>query len=96
MSYSHEQPGRRFGIEDVASLLGVTTDDIPATKRQIDTLVELTEALLEKHGEKWIVQNAGVILDQWETILTLGIADSREEENSKNEGDRHEIGVRPR
>ncbi len=77
-------------------LLGVTADDIPATKRQIDTLVELTEALLEKHGEKWIVQNAGVILDQWETILTLGIADSREEENSENERDRHEIGVRPR
>jgi hypothetical protein len=35
--------------------------------------VELTEALLEKHGEEWIEQHGNVILDQWETMLSLGI-----------------------
>ena len=82
MSQQDEQPTRRFGIEDVASLLGVSVNDLPVSKRQIDTLVELTEALLEKHGEEWIMQHGGVILDQWEIILTLGIADGQEEETS--------------
>jgi hypothetical protein len=35
--------------------------------------VELTEALLEKNGEEWLRQNGDVILDQWETLLRLGI-----------------------
>ena len=33
----------------------------------------LTEALLEKRGEEWLRQNEDVILEQWETMLSLGI-----------------------
>jgi hypothetical protein len=35
--------------------------------------VELTEALLEKHGEEWLRQHGDVVLEQWEMMLRLGI-----------------------
>ncbi len=73
MGHPDEQPIGRLGIGDVASLLGIAVDSLPSDKRQLDTLVELTEALLEKNGEEWIMQHSGVILDQWETMLSLGI-----------------------
>ncbi len=73
MSRPDEQRVGQFGIGDVASLLGVTVTDLPGNERQLDILVELTEALLEKNGEKWIMQHGGVILDQWEAMLTSGI-----------------------
>ena len=53
--------------------MGVTVDSLPRDRRQLGTLVELTEALLEKHGEEWLRQNGDVILDQWEIMLSLGI-----------------------
>lgn len=63
----------RLRIGDVASLLGVTVDNLSGDARQLSTLVELTEELIEKNGEEWITQHRGVILDQWETMLSLGI-----------------------
>ncbi|HME44267.1 MAG TPA: hypothetical protein VKF36_14340 [Syntrophorhabdales bacterium] len=73
MSHSDEKPTGRLRIADVASLLGVTVDSLPGDKRQVGALVELTEELMERNGEEWIRQHSGVILDQWETMLTLGI-----------------------
>ncbi|HUJ89376.1 MAG TPA: hypothetical protein VLX12_04210 [Syntrophorhabdales bacterium] len=73
MSHSDDGPTGRLRIADVASLLGVTVDSLPGDKRQIGALVELTEGLMERNGEEWIRQHGGVILDQWETMLTLGI-----------------------
>ena len=73
MSHSDQEPTGRLRIADVASLLGVTVDSLPGDKRQIGALVELTEELMERNGEEWIRQHSGVILDQWETMLTLGI-----------------------
>jgi len=73
MSHSDQEPTERLRIADVASLLGVTVDSLPGDKRQIGALVELTEELMERNGEEWIRQHSGVILDQWETMLTLGI-----------------------
>ena len=73
MGQPDEQPIGRLRIGDIASLLGVTVDSLPGDRRQLDTLVELTEALLEKHGEEWIEQHEDVILEQWEMMLTLGI-----------------------
>ncbi|MGD0237141.1 MAG: hypothetical protein ABSC55_21760 [Syntrophorhabdales bacterium] len=35
--------------------------------------MELTEALLEKHGEEWLRQHGDVVLEQWEMMLRLGI-----------------------
>ena len=73
MGHLDEQPNGRLRIGDVASLLGVTVDSLPGDKRQLETLVELTEALFEKNGEEWIEQHGDVILDQWEMMLRLGI-----------------------
>ena len=73
MGQPDEQSTRRLRIGDVASLLGVTVDSLPGDKRQLGTLVELTEELFEKNGEEWIMQHSGVILEQWETMLSLGI-----------------------
>ena len=73
MGHPHEHPIGRLRIGEVASLLGATIDSLPGDKRQLGALVELTEALLEKHGEEWIMQHSDVILDQWETMLSLGI-----------------------
>jgi hypothetical protein len=73
MGHPDEQPIRRLGIGDVASLLGVTVDSLPGDKRQLGTLVELTEELMEKNGAEWLRQHGDVILDQWETMLNLGI-----------------------
>ena len=56
MGQPDEQSIGRLGIGDIASLLGVTVDSLPGDRRQLGTLVELTEALLEKHGEEWIRQ----------------------------------------
>jgi hypothetical protein len=68
-----EQSIGRWGIGDVASLLGVTVDSLPGDRRQLETLVELIEELVEKNGEEWLRQNGDVILDQWEILLSLGI-----------------------
>jgi hypothetical protein len=73
MAQLDERPNGQLRIRDVASLLGVSTDSLPGDKRQLDTLVELIEELLEKNGREWIEQHGDVILDQWETMLTLGI-----------------------
>ena len=73
MGQPDEQSIGRLGIGDIASLLGVTVDSLPRDRRQLDTLVELTEALLEKNGEEWLRQHGDVILDQWETMLSLGL-----------------------
>jgi hypothetical protein len=73
MGQPDEQSIGRLGIGEIASLLGVSVDSLPGDRRQLGTLVELTEALLEKHGEEWLRQNGDVILDQWEILLTLGI-----------------------
>ncbi len=73
MGHPDDQSLGRLRIGDIASLLGVTIDSLPGDKRQLDTLVELTEALLEKNGEEWLRQHGDVILDQWETMLRLGI-----------------------
>jgi len=72
MAQLDERPNGQLRIRDVASLLGVGTDSLPGDKRQLDTLVELIEELLEKNGQEWIEQHGDVILDQWER-LTLGI-----------------------
>jgi len=72
MAQLDERPNGQLRIRDVASLLGVSTDSLPGDKRQLDTLVELIEELLEKNGQEWIEQHGDVILDQWER-LTLGI-----------------------
>ena len=73
MGHPDELLSTRSRIKEVASLLGVTADSIPGDERQLDSLVELVEALLQKNGEEWIGQHSGVILDQWEIFLTLGI-----------------------
>jgi hypothetical protein len=73
MGQPDEQSIGRLRIGDIASLLGVTLDSLPGDRRQLETLVELTEALLEKNGEEWLRQNGDVILDQWKILLSLGI-----------------------
>ena len=73
MGQLDEQSTGRLRIGDIASLLSVTIDSLPRDRRQLDTLAELTEALLEKHGEEWLRQHGDVILDQWERMLSLGI-----------------------
>ena len=73
MSHPDEQPIVRLSIEDVASLLGVTILDLPGKQPQLGSLVELIEEFREMNGEEWILQHSGVILDQWKTMLTLGI-----------------------
>ena len=73
MAQLDERPNGQLRIRDVTSLLGVTTDSLPGDKRQLDTLVELIEELLEKNGQEWIEQHGDVILDQWESMLRLGI-----------------------
>ncbi len=73
MSHPDELSIERLSIGDVASLLGVSVDNLSSDARQLGTLVELTEEFIEKHGEEWITQHSGVILDQWETMLSLGI-----------------------
>jgi hypothetical protein len=49
-----------LGIGDIASLLGITVDSLPSDRRQLETLAELTEALLEKNGDEWLRQNGDV------------------------------------
>ena len=73
MGQPDERSNGRLRIGDVASLLGVTVHDLPGNRQQLDALVELTEALLEKNGKEWIEQHGDVILDQWEMMLRLGI-----------------------
>ncbi len=73
MGQPDEQSIGRLRIGDIASLLGVSVDSLPRDRRQLDTLAELIEALLEKHGEEWLRQNGDVILEQWEVLLSLGI-----------------------
>jgi len=63
----------RSRLKDVASLLGITVDSIAGNERQRESLAELVEALLEKNGEEWVAQHSGVILDQWQIFVTLGI-----------------------
>jgi hypothetical protein len=53
-------------------LPGVTIDNVPGDSRQLGTLAELTEALLETNGEEWLRQQGDVILDQWEMRLNQG------------------------
>ena len=48
MGQPDEQSIGRLGIGDIASLLGISMDRLPGDRRQLETLVELTEALLEK------------------------------------------------
>ncbi len=73
MGHPDELPKTKSRIKEVASLLGVTVGSIPGDERQLESLAELVEALLEKNGEEWIGQHSGVILDQWQIFLTLGI-----------------------
>ncbi|HME44245.1 MAG TPA: hypothetical protein VKF36_14230 [Syntrophorhabdales bacterium] len=73
MGQPDEQSIGQLGIGHIASLLGVSVDSLPGDRRQLETLAELTEALLEKNGEEWLGQNGDVILEQWETMLRLGI-----------------------
>jgi hypothetical protein len=73
MGHPDEQPNGQLRIGDVASLLGVSIDSLPSDKRQLETLAELTEALLEKNGEEWLRQNGDVVLEQWEMMQRLGI-----------------------
>ncbi len=73
MAQLDEQPNGQLRIRDIASLLGISVDSLPGDERQLDTLVELTEALMEKNGQEWIEQHGDVILDQWEMMLRLGI-----------------------
>ena len=73
MGQPEEQSIGRLRIGDIASLLGVTIDSLPSDRRQLDSLVELIEELLEKNGEEWLRQNGDVILEQWEMMLGLGI-----------------------
>jgi len=73
MGQPDDQSIGRLRIGDIASLLGVSIDSLPGDRRQLDTLAELTEALLEKNGEEWLRQNGDVILEQWEMMLRLGI-----------------------
>ncbi len=73
MGHPDQDSTGQLRIGGVASLLGVTVDSLPGDKRQLGTLVELIEELLVKNGEEWITQHSGVILDQWETMLSLGI-----------------------
>ena len=73
MSHPDEQPIAKLKIGDVASLLGVTVGELPGNTPQRDSLVELIEELKEMNGEEWILQHSGVILDQWERMLTLGV-----------------------
>ena len=73
MAQLDEQPDGRLRLADIASLLGVTLSDLPGNREQLDVLVELAEALLEKNGQEWIEQHGDVILDQWGMMLRLGI-----------------------
>ena len=74
MDHQDEQSTGQLGIKDVASLLRVSAESLSSPKRQLGTLVELIEALMEKHGENWVMQHSGVILDQWEAMLSPGIS----------------------
>jgi hypothetical protein len=47
-----EQSIGRLRIADIASLLGITVHSLPGDRRQLDTLKELIEELLEKHEEE--------------------------------------------
>ena len=73
MGHPDDQPTGRLGIGDIASLLGVGIDSLPSDRRQPETLAELIEELIEKNGQEWIEQHSDVILEQWETMLSLGI-----------------------
>jgi hypothetical protein len=73
MGHPDEQSIGRLRIGEIASLLGISVDSLPHDRRQLETLAELIEALIEKHGEEWVEQNGDVILDQWETLLSLGM-----------------------
>ena len=73
MGHPDEQSIGRLRISDIASLLGVTIDSLPGDRRQLEILAELIEELIEKNGQEWIEQHSDVILEQWETMLSLGI-----------------------
>ncbi|HVN24470.1 MAG TPA: hypothetical protein VMT71_10905 [Syntrophorhabdales bacterium] len=73
MGHPDELPKTKSRIKEAASLLGVPVGSIPGDERQLESLAELVEALLEKNGEEWIGLHSGVILDQWQIFLTLGI-----------------------
>ncbi len=73
MGHADELPIVGLRIKEIASLLGVTAESIPGNERQLESLIELVEALAEKNGKDWIGQHSGVILDQWQVFLTLGI-----------------------
>jgi hypothetical protein len=69
MGHPDEQSIGRLRIGEIASLLGISVDSLPHDRRQLETLAEL----IEKNGEEWVEQHGDVILDQWETLLSLGM-----------------------
>jgi len=73
MGHPEELPTEGLKIGDVASLLGVTLESLAPHGGKLDSLIELTEQLRAKNGEKWIRQHGDVIMDQWQIMLNLGI-----------------------
>ncbi len=73
MGHPNKQPMDGWELVILHPCWASAADSLPRDRRQLDTLVELTEALLEKHGEEWLRQNGDVILEQWEMMLSLGI-----------------------
>ena len=59
----------KIDLEKTMELLGST--NIPGTPEELEQLVQWTQNSVNDKGEAWVRRHKGLLLDQWEYILSL-------------------------
>ena len=58
-------------LKEIVDLLGM--DEGELTPKEKAFLVESTNNLIKRNGLDWVKRHKGLLLDQWEQVLDIGI-----------------------